>query len=240
MVRDKFLSVVATGCCQCPRGSATAESFYDRPRPDGLGPAKTSTVPQSGHIPPYPVLIRALGGLFLLAYACGISDLTEAGMRWLQAGRRQGLDTSTPAAASWLQVPALNPGPAVDAAGESHYQDALEMVGGGRTPFGVHHPLITVTLVREPANPYDSNAVRIDADGRPPGPPAPCVPARHGRTAPGCATVPLAGCWPTRPGWSLRRWRTTCCVGSPRSGSAAAARSWPRPCGVACSPCPVG
>jgi hypothetical protein len=88
-------------------------------------------------------------------------------MRWLQAGRRQGLDTSAPAAASWLQVPALNPGPAVDAAGASHYQDALETVGGGRTPFGVRHPLITATLVREPANPYDSNAVRIDADGRP-------------------------------------------------------------------------
>jgi hypothetical protein len=26
---------------------------------------------------------------------------------------------------------ALNPGPAIDAAGESHYQDALEAVGGG-------------------------------------------------------------------------------------------------------------
>jgi hypothetical protein len=34
-------------------------------------------------------------------------------------------------ASSWLQLPALNPGPAIDAADESHYQDALEAVGGG-------------------------------------------------------------------------------------------------------------
>src|SRR6266540_2988065 len=75
--------------------------------------------------------------------------------------------TPAPAAASWLQLPALNPGPAIDAAGESHYQEALEAVGGGRTCFGVRHPLITAELVREPANTYDPNAVRIDAAGRP-------------------------------------------------------------------------
>jgi hypothetical protein len=50
---------------------------------------------------------------------------------------------------------------------EGHYQDALEAVAGGRTWFGVRHPLITAELVREPANPYDPNAVRIDAAGRP-------------------------------------------------------------------------
>jgi hypothetical protein len=74
---------------------------------------------------------------------------------------------SAPAAVSWLQLPALNPGPAVDAAGESHYQDALEWVGDGRAFFGVRRPLITVELVREPGNPYDPNAVRVQADGRP-------------------------------------------------------------------------
>jgi HIRAN domain len=70
-------------------------------------------------------------------------------------------------AVSWLQLPALNPGPAVDATGESHYQDALESVASGRTCFGVHTPLITAVLVREPTNPYDLNTVRVEADGRP-------------------------------------------------------------------------
>jgi hypothetical protein len=86
-------------------------------------------------------------------------------MGWGNPDRRSGLDASLPAAASWLQLPALNPGPAIDAAGESHYQDALEAVGGGRTCFGVRQPLITAELVREPNNPYDPNAVRVEADG---------------------------------------------------------------------------
>ncbi|HKP99662.1 MAG TPA: HIRAN domain-containing protein [Actinomycetes bacterium] len=72
---------------------------------------------------------------------------------------------AAPTAVSWLQLPTLNLGPAVNAAGESHYQDALEAVAGGRTAFGVCSPLITAELVREPANPYDPNAVRVDADG---------------------------------------------------------------------------
>ena len=73
---------------------------------------------------------------------------------------------AAPTAVSWMQLPALNLGPAVNAAGESHYQDALEAVAGGRTAFGVCIPLITAELVREPANPYDPNAVRVEADGR--------------------------------------------------------------------------
>jgi hypothetical protein len=58
------------------------------------------------------------------------------------------------------------PDPTVDAVGESHYQEALETVAGGRTSFGVHIPLITAQLVREPTNPYDPDAVRVEADGR--------------------------------------------------------------------------
>jgi hypothetical protein len=89
-----------------------------------------------------------------------------AEMAWGQPDQRLG-QVPASAAGSWLQLPALNPGPAIDAAGESHYQDTLEAVGGGRTCFGVRHPLITAELVREPANPYDPNAVRIDVAGRP-------------------------------------------------------------------------
>jgi HIRAN domain len=56
-------------------------------------------------------------------------------------------------------------GPAIDIAGESYYQDALEQVGGGRGAFGVQNQLITVELVREPTNSHDPNAVKIQADG---------------------------------------------------------------------------
>jgi hypothetical protein len=87
-------------------------------------------------------------------------------MAWGQRNRRPGLTVTAPTAVSWMQLPALNPGPVVDAAGESHYQDALEHIAGGRTCFGVQTPLITAELVREPTNPYDPNAVRIEADGR--------------------------------------------------------------------------
>jgi hypothetical protein len=96
-----------------------------------------------------------------------LGSLSEgAEMAWGHPDQRLG-QVSTPAAVSWLQLPALNAGPAIDAAGESHYQDALEAVCDGRTFFGVRHPLITAELVREPANPYDPNAVRIDAAGQP-------------------------------------------------------------------------
>jgi hypothetical protein len=73
-------------------------------------------------------------------------------MAWGRPDGRSGVASATSALVSWLQVPALNPGPAIDIAGESHYQDALEQVGGGRSAFGVRNQLITVELVREPAN----------------------------------------------------------------------------------------
>jgi hypothetical protein len=59
-------------------------------------------------------------------------------------------------------------------------------------------------------------------------------------TAPGCATAPPGASWPTPPGCSSPPWRTTCCAGQPRSGSAPATCWSPRPCGVACWPCPGG
>jgi hypothetical protein len=86
-------------------------------------------------------------------------------MTWGRPDDRSGVASATSALVSWLQVPALNPGPAIDIAGESHYQDALEQVGGGRSAFGVRNQLITVELVREPANLHDPNAVKIQADG---------------------------------------------------------------------------
>ncbi len=48
--------------------------------------------------------------------------------------------------------------------GESFYQEALQIVAGGRsfgTSFDDHLP-VTAVLVPEPENPYDANAVRVD------------------------------------------------------------------------------
>ncbi len=50
--------------------------------------------------------------------------------------------------------------------GESHYQDALKAVAGGRTENGPRRPCVVAELVREPKNRYDRNAVRVDIDGR--------------------------------------------------------------------------
>jgi hypothetical protein len=50
-------------------------------------------------------------------------------------------------------------------AGEGHYQPALEAVAGGRGPEGTRLRYAVATLVREPDNPYDANAVRVDIRG---------------------------------------------------------------------------
>ncbi len=53
----------------------------------------------------------------------------------------------------------------VEVVGESHYQDALEALCGGRTYDGVEK-YCTASLVLEDSNPYDHNAVRVDISGR--------------------------------------------------------------------------
>ncbi len=65
-------------------------------------------------------------------------------------------------------------------------------------------------------------------------------PSATSSRAPGCGTAPRAGSWPTPPGWSSPRWRTTCCAGSPPSGLATAGWWPPRPCAAGWLPCPVG
>lgn len=49
--------------------------------------------------------------------------------------------------------------------GESHYQDALSDITGGKTPDGVDM-IVDADLVLEDSNPYDSKAVRVDIQGR--------------------------------------------------------------------------
>ncbi len=53
----------------------------------------------------------------------------------------------------------------VEVVGESYYQEALEVICGGRTEDGADHNCIA-TLVPEPDNPRDRNAIRVDIDGR--------------------------------------------------------------------------
>ena len=60
------------------------------------------------------------------------------------------------------------PGPgtySIEVVGESHHQSTLEAICGGRTEEG-HWMEVTATLVHEDANPHDSNAVRVEIDGR--------------------------------------------------------------------------
>lgn len=72
--------------------------------------------------------------------------------------------------ATWLQPYSLRAyGYLFDVVGESHYQQALETVAGGRTDEGARCPLVTALLVREPRNPHDRHAVRVDVGGQPVG-----------------------------------------------------------------------
>ena len=59
----------------------------------------------------------------------------------------------------------LDTGGEVEVRGESHYQDALEAVCGGRTEDGADHRCLAA-VVPEPTNAYDNNAVRVEIEGR--------------------------------------------------------------------------
>lgn len=49
--------------------------------------------------------------------------------------------------------------------GESHYQETLERIAGGRQVYGARKRCVA-TLVPEPSNKYDANAVRVDVKGK--------------------------------------------------------------------------
>lgn len=56
-------------------------------------------------------------------------------------------------------------GRTVDVVGESHYQEALELITGGKTE-EAHDLEKWASLIREADNPYDRNAVAVYIDGR--------------------------------------------------------------------------
>lgn len=53
----------------------------------------------------------------------------------------------------------------VEVVGESHYDEALDGICGGRTEDG-HDQACVATLIHEPDNPWDSNAVGVWIEGR--------------------------------------------------------------------------
>lgn len=52
-----------------------------------------------------------------------------------------------------------------DVVGEGSYQDALDFIAGGKTKKG-HEIERLATLIREPHNPHDKNAIAVIIDGR--------------------------------------------------------------------------
>ena len=56
-------------------------------------------------------------------------------------------------------------GGTVHAVGESHYQDALLAVVGGRTRHSVEHTCLA-ELCPEPTNPYDDEAIAVQIGGQ--------------------------------------------------------------------------
>ena len=52
----------------------------------------------------------------------------------------------------------------VDIVGESHYQNALNRICGGKTADG-HNLIVQAELIHEDHNPHDSQAIRIDIHG---------------------------------------------------------------------------
>jgi hypothetical protein len=52
----------------------------------------------------------------------------------------------------------------IDIVGESHYQNALNSICGGKIPDG-HNLIVHAELIHEDNNPYDRQAIRIDIHG---------------------------------------------------------------------------
>jgi len=53
----------------------------------------------------------------------------------------------------------------LEVVGESHYQDALERISGGRT-YESQEKIVEAVLVHDDGNPYDNQAIRVDIQGQ--------------------------------------------------------------------------
>lgn len=86
-------------------------------------------------------------------------------LRKLRAAIQPPAPAASDSLASQPTAVMLSGGLEVGVVGESHYQDALTAIVGGKRPDSVRIPT-QATLVPEPDNPYDPNAVAIYIDGR--------------------------------------------------------------------------
>jgi hypothetical protein len=78
-------------------------------------------------------------------------------------------DDALLAAGSWLALPTINLGAPVDVVGESYHQEELQRLCGRPGGQGLPRRVFTAQLVREPDNPHDPDAVRVDIGGLPVG-----------------------------------------------------------------------
>lgn len=78
------------------------------------------------------------------------------------AGRREREQAAERARRPGDEVVDIGGSKTLPVVGESYYQDALDSLTGGGV--GVH--ATTATLTREPNNPHDLNAIRVDCGGR--------------------------------------------------------------------------
>jgi hypothetical protein len=101
-----------------------------------------------------------------------VAQLRDAGVlsaQEFEVAKVRLLGSSPPSPPAVLAPPAdgtvpMPGGYRVDVAGESYYQDALEQVCGGRSSEGSYLACVA-SLVPEPDNPYDANAVAVYIDG---------------------------------------------------------------------------
>jgi hypothetical protein len=66
---------------------------------------------------------------------------------------------------SWLQWPTIAWGSLHSVAGESYHQHELQQIADARPTGGPAVRLVIAQLVREPENPHDRNAVRVEVGG---------------------------------------------------------------------------
>ncbi len=100
---------------------------------------------------------------------CGVCTVVPLGIVWFVLRRRAARPVpqaqTTPAMATSYQTPDPHAEFPLEVVGESHYQDNLNAVCGGRTKDGVDL-IVDAMVAPEPDNPHDPNAVKVEIQGR--------------------------------------------------------------------------
>jgi hypothetical protein len=90
--------------------------------------------------------------------------------RWLRrtTAPESGTSDSSPERkqGAWMVLPTIDLGAFVPVVGEASYQDALLDVADGRAGQGSRNRLVVATLLPEPDNPYDPQAISVEINQR--------------------------------------------------------------------------